>query len=278
MLSRFHSAVVRVADLAAAVNHYAALFGRPPAIRARTGEGVDVALFRLTNTMLELRASDQSDGLTSIRLAATKLDDARERLAARGVECLPNREAWLVSQDGSAGAAGDEAMTSYRSLRVDAASSRGIALDLIEAGESSATSVGSDSLDDAAGIRALDHVVVFSAAIERTRAFYEEDLGIRLALDKTFEKRGVRLIFFRIGGTTIEIGGRLDVPEEASGEDRFGGLAWQVVDIDAIQARLRVEGFDVSEIRDGNKPGTRVCTVRDRTHGVPTLLIQPVSR
>jgi catechol 2,3-dioxygenase-like lactoylglutathione lyase family enzyme len=126
-------------------------------------------------------------------------------------------------------------------------------------------------------IQALDHVVVFSADVEATRDFYADRLGIRLALDRTFEKRGVRLLFFRIGGVTIEIGGRLGLEPQPDSLDRFGGLAWQVPDIEAIQSRLRADRFDVSEIRDGNKPGTRVCTVRDPVHDVPTLLIEPLS-
>ena len=34
-------------------------------------------------------------------------------------------------------------------------------------------------------------------------------------------------------------------------------------------------GVDVSEVRTGRKPGTRVMTVRSGTCGVPTLLVQP---
>ena len=34
-------------------------------------------------------------------------------------------------------------------------------------------------------------------------------------------------------------------------------------------------GVDVSEVRNGRKPGTRVMTVRSGTCGVPTLLVQP---
>ena len=136
--------------------------------------------------------------------------------------------------------------------------------------------VHSPAIDPQSAIRALDHVVVFSADVEATRDFYR-DLGIRLALDRTFEKRGVRLLFFRIGGVTIEIGGRLGVERQPDGTDRFGGLAWQVPDIDAIRSRLLADRFDVSEIRDGNKAGTRVCTVREPVHDVPTLLIEPVS-
>ncbi len=46
------------------------------------------------------------------------------------------------------------------------------------------------------------------------------------------------------------------------------------------QARARVSaaGFDVSSVRAGFKPGTRVCTVRGRPLGVDTLLIEPAPR
>ena len=37
----------------------------------------------------------------------------------------------------------------------------------------------------------------------------------------------------------------------------------------------RPAGVDVSEVRAGRKPGTRVMTVRNGTCGVPTLLVQP---
>jgi hypothetical protein len=64
-------------------------------------------------------------------------------------------------------------------------------------------------------------------------------------------------------------------PPQPERGDAFGGLAWRVPNVDAIRARLLGSGFDVSEVRAGHKPGTRVCTVRRPTHGVPTLLIQP---
>jgi hypothetical protein len=48
-----------------------------------------------------------------------------------------------------------------------------------------------------------------------------------------------------------------------------------VADIDATHARLAQAGVDVSEVRTGRKPGTRVMTVRSGTCGVPTLLVQP---
>jgi hypothetical protein len=44
------------------------------------------------------------------------------------------------------------------------------------------------------------------------------------------------------------------------------------------RARLGAAGIDVSEVRTGRKPGTRVATVRNGTCGVPTLLVQPMAR
>ena len=103
---------------------------------------------------------------------------------------------------------------------------------------------------------------------------YGSKLGLRLALDRSFEKRGVRLLFFRVGGVTVEVGARL-ASAASDKPDRFWGIAYQVADVDAAHARLKSEGFELADLRAGNKPGTRVCTVKSRTHGVPTLVIGP---
>ena len=124
-------------------------------------------------------------------------------------------------------------------------------------------------------VAALDHIVVSTPDPEAAIELYGDQLGLRLALDRSFEERGVRLLFFRIAGITVELAARLAKSEGPRDSDRLGGLAFQVRDADAARARLATAGFDVSEVRAGNKPGTYVCTVRDRTHGVPTLLIQP---
>jgi hypothetical protein len=58
-------------------------------------------------------------------------------------------------------------------------------------------------------------------------------------------------------------------------DDRLWGLAFRVDDIEAASARIAEAGLEVSEIRDGHKPGTRVCTVKNEPAGVATLLIEP---
>jgi hypothetical protein len=60
--------------------------------------------------------------------------------------------------------------------------------------------------------------------------------------------------------------------------DHLWGLSWRVPDIAAAQARLKAAGLDVSEPRDGRRPGSQVCTVKNRTGGVPTILIGGVGR
>jgi len=128
-----------------------------------------------------------------------------------------------------------------------------------------------------AAIGAFDHVVVLSDDAEASRDFYRDGLGLRLALDRDFEARGIRICFFRVGGMTVEVAGPR-TPRAGGGNDRFGGICYQVGDVDAAQSRLAAAGFDVSETRTGHKPGTRVCTVRGEPCGVPTLLIQPAPR
>ena len=108
---------------------------------------------------------------------------------------------------------------------------------------------------------------------EAACGLYRDRLGLRLAFDRTFAERRVRLLFFRVGGVTVELAAPLGVAPDADGRDRFWGISWRVPDIDAARARLAAAGFDVSEVRPGNKSGTRVCTVRRETHGVATLLI-----
>ena len=232
-------------------------------------------LFPLPNMLLEIREAagvaaadgDRASGLDGIRLVCDDVDEVARRLnkASRSLQPSEDRKVEVVG-------AGDP--RTWTSTFVDPVASRTIPVELIS-GESGSRPKGAEgSFDPKSVIRGLDHVVVMSADVEATRDFYGEGLGIRLALDRSFEERGVRLLFFRVGGVTIEIGGRLDAEQDPNARDRFGGLAWQVGDIDAIHSRLSADRFDISEIRDGNKPGTRVCTVRDPVHGVPTLLIE----
>ena len=88
---------------------------------------------------------------------------------------------------------------------------------------------------------------------------------------------GARLLFFRCGDLVVEIAhdlkkGVSDAP------DRLWGLSWRVPDVASARARLKAAGLDVTEPRDGRRPGSRVFSVKDKTEGVPTLVIGGLGR
>ena len=63
--------------------------------------------------------------------------------------------------------------------------------------------------DERAAIFGLDHAVVRTANAEAAKALYGDRLGLRLALDRTFPQWGARLLFFRVGGITLEVAAAL---------------------------------------------------------------------
>ena len=114
--------------------------------------------------------------------------------------------------------------------------------------------------------------MIRTADTDAAKKLYGEQLGIRLALAR--ELRGTRMLFFRIGGVTLEV--VLDASLAES--DALWGHAFRVRDIDAAHARMKNAGFELSELRDGLKPGTRIFTVRGDTGNVPTLILRDPSR
>ena len=126
----------------------------------------------------------------------------------------------------------------------------------------------------------IDHLVVRSRDVDATRAFYE-GLGLRVLFDREFPDWKVRLCMCRIGDAVIEIAGRLGAEDESEEDDAprdlLWGITWRVQDLEAGRRRLVDAGVEVSEVRAGRRPGTRVATVRSHTCGVPTLLIEPAA-
>lgn len=125
----------------------------------------------------------------------------------------------------------------------------------------------------------LDHVVYTTSNPDRAVATLGARLGLDLRLDQT-KFQGMRQLFFRCGSGFLEL---LVAPDPeavpgtpTSGDDALWGVAWRSTDIDATHARLTAAGVPLSEVRDGRKKGTRVCTVRDRNLAVPTILIEQV--
>ena len=125
---------------------------------------------------------------------------------------------------------------------------------------------------EVASISAMDHVVVATGDPEQAAALYGARLGLDMRFDRSHPDWG-RLMFFRCGDLVVEVVHRPGNDLDAT-RDRLWGLSWRVADADGTRARLAAAGVDVSEVRTGRKPGTRVLTVRSGTCGIPTLLVE----
>jgi catechol 2,3-dioxygenase-like lactoylglutathione lyase family enzyme len=284
MLQSLDHAVVLVRDLDAASSSYAALLGRRPSWRGEhPGLGTANVLYRLDNTCLELlspqpegalapglraRLEEEGEGLLGLAFGTEDADRCHAVLAERGLNPAAPREG-LGREDASG------TVREFRTVSLPASESRGVLLFAIQ-------QLSPPELLPPAGLAApaasavtgVDHVVVRTADAEAAKQLYGRGLGIRLALDRSFEQWGARLLFFRIGGLTIEIAASLGNQIDAAAADDLWGIAYRVPEADAARERLAGQGFDVTEVRRGRKPGTRVFTVRARTHGVATLCLE----
>jgi catechol 2,3-dioxygenase-like lactoylglutathione lyase family enzyme len=280
MITGLDHIVLLADDIGAAAAAYEKLLAQSVAWRTR-GDGVETAIFTLANMSLEIiapagdgdtgarvraRLDEQGAGLASVCFRVSGLDKFQRRLTRLGLK--PED----VATSGSTNAI-DGASLSWTRTRTAVDATQGTRLFFLEP---SAERPKSKSLADAP-IVGLDHIVISTDAPERAAALYGARLGLDMTLDTSMPDWGTRLMFFRCGDLIVEIVHRMN---EASADrpDRLWGLSWRVADIDATQARLASAGFDVSEVRTGRKPGTRVFTVRNGTLDVPTLVVQPSSK
>jgi len=271
--------VIAVRDLGAAVRAYETVLGRAPSWRAEAqGGGAEVAAFGLANVAVELLAPSgegamaerlravlhaEGEGLASLAFAVDDVEWAHRRLARLGLEPEPVTAA--ESADRMSGA-----RRRWRRTRASTAATHGVRIFLIQQGAPPPAPVAAGP----AAVTGLDHVVIRTPDPERAAALYGARLGLDMRLDRSNPQWGSRLMFFRCGDLIVEIAHDL-AAGVSSGPDRLWGVSWRVPDAAAARDRLHAAGLDVSEVRPGRKPGTRVFTVRDGTCGVPTLILEP---
>jgi catechol 2,3-dioxygenase-like lactoylglutathione lyase family enzyme len=271
--------VVLASDIDAGASAYQTLLGRAPSWR-NAGDGAARALFTLDNATLELMAPDgMSEGASRIRAVLAEQGEGIASLCFRTPDISkmhrrldrltlkPEPVAEVESRDDASGAT-----LSWKRTRAATDATRGVRMFFLElSGERPRSAATAE-----APISAMDHVVVGTADPERAAALYGARLGLDMALDRSHPEWG-RLMFFRCGDVIVEVTSRPGKADETR-PDKLRGICWRVADIDATHARLAAAGLDVSEVRTGRKPGTRVMTVRKGTCGVPTLLIEKTAK
>ena len=125
------------------------------------------------------------------------------------------------------------------------------------------------------GVRNIDHVVIFTPALERTiEAFEVNGVRCRRVREVGPADAQLRQAFFRFGEVIAEV---VQVPEKQAGPDgaaRFWGLTVVVADLEGLVADLGPER--VGTIRDAVQPGRRIATMRREAGlGIPVALITP---
>ncbi len=158
-----------------------------------------------------------------------------------------------------------------RGLTLSPEATHGVPIALIERETSPPASPLLKSTE-ASSISALDHVVIRSPNPERAVALYAGRLGLDLRLDRSNSDWGSRLLFFRCGDLVVEIAHDLK-KGVSDGPDELWGLSWRTPDIARCHERLKKAAVDVSEPRQGRRPGTQVFSVQSHTANVPTIVI-----
>ncbi len=269
-----HVALV-VRDLDVAMAAYGGLLGREPDWIGRA-DGIRQAWYQLPNMALDLIAPEgdgafadrirahldaHGEGLWAVAFATDDLAGDARLMSRRGLPTTDPASLRTTSHEGD-----------YREWTVaslDATATAGVRLLLVGPAAKAWTAAPTP----AGGVSELDHIVIRTTNCDRSLGVYGAKLGLDLRLDRSNESWGVRQLFFRCGSAVVEFGASLKTPV-SDDPDGFGGMAWRVLDADAAQARLFAAGFDVSEVRTGRKPGTRVFTLRTGVPGGPALVIQ----
>lgn len=278
-----HVALV-VRDLDAAVDGYARMLGVPANWVGRGG-GVRQAWFQFPNMALDVISPEgegpfadairahldaRGEGVWAVAFTADPIESFAALLTRRGIRATPPAPVRTTADDGRT--------RTWLGSNLDAAATGGLQLLLMAPPKGEPWPLSEPAGPGA--IAKLDHVVVATGNVDLALGVYGAKLGLDLRLDRENPAWNARQLFFRCGDAVVEIGARIGEPSlEALGKpDRWGGLAWRVDDPDAAAARIAAAGFDVSEVRTGRKPGTRVFTVRDAPAGVPTIMIQQTTQ
>jgi catechol 2,3-dioxygenase-like lactoylglutathione lyase family enzyme len=269
---------LEVKDFDATVSNYETILGVAPNWRGGTSAWKH-CWFQFGNMALDVVAANgDSEGADAIRneiatfgegifglgFSVPDREDATLLLERRGLQFSAPHE--TMSQDA------DGRERRWKISMMKRASGNGVALFVVENKPDATRWPSAEAKFGDASVHALDHIVVQTPNAERAVALYGGRLGLDLRLDRSNEQWGARQLFFRTGGAVVEIGASLKAPV-SDAKDKFGGLAWRVKDPEAARARIAAAGIDVSEIRQGRKPGTSVFTVRGGTGGVPTLML-----
>ncbi|MGA7807119.1 VOC family protein [Bradyrhizobium sp.] len=279
MIAGLDHVVVLLEDIQAGAAAYEVLLGRAPSWR-NAGEGAERVLFTLDNMTLELMAPSGTSvaadrirtvikiwggGLASICFATDDIAKTYRRLDRLALQ--PDPIADVENKDSVSGAT-----LHWKRTRAATELTRGVRMFFLEL----KTARPLSAVTGPAPVVSLDHLVISTEDPEQAAALYGARLGLDMALDRTNQERG-QLMLFRCGDLIVEIV-RRPVAGSDHTHDKLWGLSWRVADIDATRERLVAAGIEMTDVRMGRKPGTRVMSPRSGTCGVHTLFLERTAK
>ena len=288
--------VIAVRDLDTAAANYRRLLGRAPSWRGRhPAHGTDNVLFRLDNCYIELLSPTQDaaespwlqalrehldsagEGLYSLALGTDDVDATVAAVRERGLDALDPADGDGVDRDSGA-------RREWRNARIPPERIRGVPAFFIQHRSPPDALPAAEPLAQDGFVTAVDHTVVASSDLPASLSLWRDTLG--LDLRHTLERParegassgGRALHFLRLGDSILELAGET-APMRPGKRDLLWGLAYRVRNLARAVERLRAEGVDVSDPREGNAPGTIVADLKPGfSHDVRTLLIQKEAR
>lgn len=260
MITALDRIKVKVGDVATAAIATEHLLARAGLV------GEEDATFSLENVALEVAlADDGAEGLSALTFEVADIDAAYRTCERRALK--PSAPV-AFAESGVNGAFREGCH-----LELDPGATFGVPITLVAFAKGQQRFASSPPTTEGA-VTGLDHVVIRTTHPNRAAALYGARLALDMRLDRTAPEWGTRLMFFRCGDLIVEVVHNLK-DERSDAPDQLWGLSWRVANADVANARLKSSGFDISEVRPGRKPGTRVFTVRNNTLGIPTLFVAP---
>ncbi len=270
--------IFAVTDLARATSDLSLMLGRAPSWQGiHPNGGTANSLFRLDNTYIELLApigeghyadfmlqhiEAKGEGLCGLIFAVDDLAALADKMRRENIavsEIMAGR-----GEDQNTGA-----VRQWQHFMWPAEVARGIFSFAIRHNDPNNLPLA--PVEGTGAIMAVDHVVVQTKSAHAAKDFYGDMLGIRLARQLSRPQWGGDMLFFRLSSLSIEV---IAADKHKSDEDHLWGIAFRVDDVAATQQRLKDAGVEVSDVRDGRKPGTKVMTVKSHCLNIPTLLIE----
>lgn len=279
MIIGLHHISLAYSDLDAGIRTYRELLGREPSARSEE-DGAECAYFMVENSALRIvsprgnglaaeriRQTLQSKEGTLFEIAFSVADAARARQQLKRISLWPGKIQDFETRD----LLRPDVVLAWRMLEFDNGFSNGVNIRLVEPLLPLPTS---KAFADAPILR-TELVVIQTADPERALGFFGARLNLELLFDRSNADNGSRLAQFACKDVLIELS-HTSASKTPGQLDTIWGLGWSVADAEAVHNRLKSLGRNVSPVKDGAKPGTRVFTIRDGTCGIPTLVVQHV--